>query len=163
MQRKDPRPVMRAELHLYGRLAKTHVHYDRTIICEDGKEFIQPSRCYGGYGGLYPSFDIDTAKDYIRDAHGGYLKEYFVEDLDLDHLKNDVDRYSILQFKLEFTAVKFYDSPFVCPNSGITWQPYSYDSTEHNSHYALKKLPKQRKKFIVCERERDVYDYISRS
>ena len=157
----DKRPAKKAELHLYGRLAKTHIHYDRRVVCEDGSNYTGKSSCYGGYGGLYPSFDIDTAKDYI---HGGHNAEYFPEVLNTDQLKKDVDRYQILLFKLQCDTIKFYDIPFICPKSGIVWRPWddSYEPTEYNSHYEIKELPKRRKDFYVCEREYDVHKYVSR-
>ena len=154
----DERPIKRAELKLYCRLAKTYIHYDRVIICEDGKEYQTRSTTEDGYGGQYPSFRFSSPKDYLKN------KKYhsFDDTLDIEKLKRDIVDVC-LPFQFEITAIKFYDSPFICPKSGITWQPYTYDSVEYNSHYTWKALPKKREEFIVCEYERDVYDYISRS
>jgi|LakMenEpi03Aug12_release.lakeMendotaPanAssembly.Ray.scaffolds.fasta_scaffold1447403_1 hypothetical protein len=154
----DERPIKNAELHLYARLAKTYIHYDRVIICEDGKQYQTKSKAFSGYGGNYPSFRFSSPKNFLKNRkyHG------FEEGLDIEKLKRDIVDVC-LPFQFNITAIKFYDSPFICPKSGIAWQPYTYDSIEYNSHYNWKALPQKREEFIVCEEERDVYDYISRS
>jgi hypothetical protein len=164
-RRTDMSKTIKAELHVYPRLAKINIHYDRRLICHDDNETVcvGNSNCYGGYGGLYPSFDIDMAKDYIL---GGRNAEYFPEVLDIERLKKDIDTYRILPFKFECDVIKFYDIPFICPKSGITWRPYienywDHEPTEYNSHYEIKELPKRRKDFYVCEREHDAYKYVS--
>jgi hypothetical protein len=154
----DERPVKRAELHLYTRFAKTYIHFDRVIICEDGKQYQTRSTTEGGYGGHYPSFRFTSPKNYLKN------RKYhsFDDTLDVERLKREIVDVC-LPFQFEITAIKFYDSPFICPKSGIAWQYNSYDSVEYNSHYTWKALPQKREEFIVCEEERDVYDYISRS
>lgn len=146
----DERPIKRAELQLHARLERTYVHYDRIIICEDGKQYESRSKCFAGYGGLYPSFRISCPKNYLED------RKYhsFNDTLDIEKLKNDIgDACLPIQFKVE--SVKFYNIPFICPVTGIAWQYNRKDTKKYNSHYTWKKLPKDNKSFIVCEGEHD--------
>lgn len=146
----DKRPIKRAELQLHARLERTHVHYDRVMICEDGKQYESRSRCFAGYGGLYPSFGIYSPKNYI---HNRKYHDFDVT-IDIEKLKNDIGDICLpFQFKIE--SVKFYDIPFICPETGIAWQYNKKDSKIYNTHYTWKKLPKDRKTFIVCARECD--------
>jgi hypothetical protein len=146
----DERPIKTAQLKIYGRLERSHIHYDRVIICEDGRQYESRSKCCDGYWGLYPSFRMSCPKTYLkgREHHG------FYDSIDEEKLMRDiVDVCLPFQFKIE--SIKFYDIPFICPETGISWQYNRPDKKEYNSHYKWKKLPKNRKTFIVCQRECD--------
>jgi hypothetical protein len=144
----DTRPIKYVDVQLCGRLEKTWIHFDLTIIYADGYKDYKKSKCNVYSDPIYPSYRAYWAEAFVK-KEKGFAAGYFPKKFSKKKLEEELNHpYAPNVIKIK--SVKFFNMPFVCPHSGITWMSkYDYD-TECPAHYQFKKLPDDKYKYVVC-------------
>lgn len=137
-------PTKLFDVILHPILKKSWIHFDIEAIDEEGVKYFHRSSSYGCYSPPYPAFPCYAAENYFTEE---YPHGYTLEPFDINEI---MGRLRSFEFVAGIKSIKFSNQVYVCPKTYIVWK-WAEEKVEGTSHFAIKKLPKDKKDIYVCD------------